>query len=281
MNTRLLVAADFVTLCEFLAPYRASSMFLLGNARAAGLDYRGAVYQGEYLGAFSEAGALCGLLVHYWNGNLMVQAPDHTTLHALLVRGKKDFSRHIAGVLGPDDQAVAVIDYYGLSATSFAINSAEALYELALEKVEFSSSPSDYQCVPAGAVRETLLLRWVRAYEIEALGAAGNAALDERVKARVDALRREDCWVLLYQGVPVSLCGINAKVEDSVQCGPVWTPPEERNKGYARMLVRLVLLHLKQLGIVTAYLFTKDPAAMRVYEAVGFKQVGTYRLALR
>ncbi|MDQ5941149.1 MAG: hypothetical protein QG632_875 [Candidatus Dependentiae bacterium] len=279
MQVRILVSADASALHQFLAPYCASSMFMLSNLAAAGIGYNGLVNQGEYLGAFDKDGLLCGVFVHYWNGNLMMQAPGAAALQQLIEQGKTYFKRSVVGVLGPDDQALFVIEHF-LKNESFTINSSEGLYELPLDTFSEVTSVPEYMLVEACEVPGDLLARWMRAYEIEALGSCNDDRLNDRVRARVEAMKKGNCWSLLFQGVPVSLCGLNACVGSSVQFGPVWTPPENRNKGYARVLLRFLLQELKKRGVIIAYLFTNAPAAIRVYEAVGFRKIGTYRLAI-
>ncbi|HAI29666.1 MAG TPA: N-acetyltransferase, partial [Thalassospira sp.] len=60
----------------------------------------------------------------------------------------------------------------------------------------------------------------------------------------------------------------------------VWTPPEERSNGYARILVAKTLLAVRARGVKRAILSTDSEAAAKAYEALGFKKVGRYRLAL-
>jgi predicted GNAT family acetyltransferase len=78
----------------------------------------------------------------------------------------------------------------------------------------------------------------------------------------------------------VALTGFNARITDMVQVGPVWTPPEYRNQGFARQLLFFTLAQEKSKGIKQAILFTDHPAAIKVYLAVGFEKIGNYRLAL-
>ena len=78
----------------------------------------------------------------------------------------------------------------------------------------------------------------------------------------------------------MSLVGFNSRLKDMLQVGPVWTPKEYRNKGFARKLITSALLKEKSNGIKKAVLFTDNPAAKKAYEAIGFKKIGIYRLAL-
>jgi predicted GNAT family acetyltransferase len=91
---------------------------------------------------------------------------------------------------------------------------------------------------------------------------------------------KKDCWVLFEDKVPVSLSGFNARLDDMVQVGPVWTPPEHRGKGFARLLLACILSQAKIKGIKKAILFTDNPVAIKVYRALGFHKIGEYRVAL-
>ena len=73
-EVRLLGPGDEAALEAFLRPRLDGSMFLLGNARRAGLVDRGRPLEGTYAAAF-EGGALVGVVGHFWNGNLLPQAP--------------------------------------------------------------------------------------------------------------------------------------------------------------------------------------------------------------
>ena len=71
---RVLEPGDEPALEAFLLPRMESSMFLLGNMRAAGLADGGQVLQGTYAAAF-EGDEIAGVVVHCWNANLILQAP--------------------------------------------------------------------------------------------------------------------------------------------------------------------------------------------------------------
>ena len=87
-------------------------------------------------------------------------------------------------------------------------------------------------------------------------------------------LEKNDNWVLLPNGTPVSLTAFNARLEDMVQVGPVWTPPEHRNKSFARLLLAYILCQEKSKGTKKAILFTDHPAAIKAYLSIGFKKIG-------
>jgi predicted GNAT family acetyltransferase len=78
----------------------------------------------------------------------------------------------------------------------------------------------------------------------------------------------------------VSLSSFNTSPPDSVQLGGIYTPPELRNRGFARAAVVGALLVARDRGASRAVLFAENPSAIRCYEGVGFRRVGEYGLVL-
>ena len=78
---RILKPGDEAALEAFLLPRVETSMFLIGNMRMAGLANRRAAYTGAYAAAFEEE-HIVGVVAHYWNDNLVLQAPVHLTFCA-------------------------------------------------------------------------------------------------------------------------------------------------------------------------------------------------------
>ncbi len=281
MNIRLLKSPDTKDLEEYLTPHKAECMFICSNLKAAGIDYKGAEFEGEYFGYFNTNDQLQGVIVHYWNGNIMMHARDHDVLENLISHLKKNISRPVAGILGPNIQAEHVINKLGLSGGKFGINSNEGLYEINLGALNEFNIPSNMKIISAQDVSKDILIKWMKSYDIEALGALDDEALEKQVQEHWNLrLQKNDAWVLLLDGTPVALSAFNARLSDMIQVGPVWTPPEYRNKGFARLLLAYTLHQEKLKGTKQAILFTDNPAAIKAYLAIGFKKIGNYRLAL-
>ena len=281
MTIRLLKSGDEAALEQFLAARRETSMFLRSNMRRAGLDYRGEAYDGEYFACFAGAGEITGVLAHYWNGNLMMQAPEEKTLRALTEYFRVQATRPVKGILGPDDQAGIVMDDLDLANHDYAIDRREALYTLDLDNLVAPQGLENAKMVAARKVAPAVLTDWFRAYEKEALGAEDGDELEARARERAArAATDTNLWALMVAGEPVSMSGFNAALDDIVQIGPVWTPPNYRNNNYARILLAETLSAAKARGVRDAILFTDHPAATRAYEAIGFERIGSYRLAL-
>lgn len=285
MNIRLLKNQDTKVLEEYLDPHKAECMFICSNLKAAGIEYKGADFDGEYFGYFDKHDdhleRLLGVIVHYWNGNVMMHAEGNDVLEKLILHFKKNISRPVAGILGPNIQAEHVIENLGLSERSFRINSNEGLYGINLEALNELTIPQHMNVVSTQDVPKSILIEWMKSYDIEALGALNNETLEKQAQEQWNLrLKKNNSWVLLLEGTPVALSAFNARLADMVQVGPVWTPPEYRNKGFARLLLSYTLHQEKLQGTKQAILFTDNPAAIKAYLAIGFKKIGNYRLAL-
>lgn len=272
---RRLVDEDAPELEALLARHVESSMFLRSNIRSTGLHHVDAPRHGEYWGSVDSSGAIRAVLAHYWNGNLMMQADAPAQIAPLLAAFRDQSTRRVAGVLGRDDLAARILVQLSFPKENFAVNRAEGLF--ALELADLIIPTTGGVVVSWREIDHDLLRDWIRRYDIEALGADDTLALNESTAREVSDTSLER-WVLIVGGVPVSLSGFNARLPDIVQIGPAWTPPEYRNRGYARALVARMLASAN--GVRKAVLFTNTPAAIRAYRAIGFRPIGLYRLAL-
>lgn len=265
---------------RFLARHADTSMFIRSNMRNAGLEYESRDYAGEYWGVY-ESSKLVGVIAQYWNGNVMMQVPQAQHLIDVTQILMKEHTRPIKGILGDAEQSDIVINLLGLKSSDFAVNETEGLFALDLNDLVFQPREGCSLISPAD-MDQKLLFDWMKAYDIEALGSQDNEALDKRIaEGIIGKWQIEHRRVLLDNGVPVSLVGCNAQVEYVNQIGPVWTPPEHRNKGYARLALAMFLKDEKAKGIERSILFTKDgSAAERAYLAIGYKRIGAFKLAL-
>lgn len=268
---------------NFLMKRAYSSMFLLNNIHQAGLEYTGQLFTGDYWAAFNEAGQILGVLGHFWDSGLMAQAPKQKVLQSLITHFTQNVKRPVAGVVGDSEQAAHILRKLNLQGQAFSINRTEGLYQLSLADMETSAVARNdrLKVIRSSEMEAALLFEWLKAYELEAFGGEASEVYDEYIKGRVEKMTKSDrAWALLDGETPVSLSGFNAVLPKIVQVGPVWTPPEYRNKGYARVLVALTLQAAKQRGVDQSVLFTDNPAAVKAYEAIGFRQNGNFHLAL-
>ena len=281
-ENRLLQPGDKAALEAFLLPRLETSMFLLGNMRTAGLADRGEHLQGTYVAAF-EGDQIVGVVAHYWNDNLIVQAP--VQIEALCRAAIEASGRRVGGVLGPAAQVQTAKEALGLSEDAVGLDQTEKLYSLSLVDLVVPEGlrkghlagrriqPCDIEQVTA----------WLVAFSLEALHEEDIPELRARVRAGVDRKQEQGLtWIVEDEGQPVSTSGFNTTTAKAVQIGGVYTPPELRSRGYGRAVVAASLLDAQAEGAERSILFTPvdNIPAQRAYEALGYRHIGDYRLLL-
>ncbi|MBM4222575.1 MAG: GNAT family N-acetyltransferase [Gammaproteobacteria bacterium] len=279
MYVRLLKNEDYDLCMRYLSPHQEYCMFMCSNLHAAGIEYSGESYSGEYFGVFSPD--LVGVVVHYWNGNIMMYCDSIIALNFILEHVRGLFSRPIGGILGPDEQVRVTLEKFELLSRDFRCNRCEGLYALNLESFTYPPLADNLKIVPAQLMDYHLLIEWMVDYQIEALGATRTATLRNEVEEQWKLrLEKKDSWILYSDDYPVAVSGFNARIPGLVQVGPVYTPPAYRNQKFARILLAETLKIEKEHHTKAAILFTDNPAAARAYLSLGFEQIGLYRLAI-
>ncbi len=282
-TVRPLTKIDALT--AFLKPYQNSSMFLLGNAEQAGLKDHGEPLQGTYLGAYQQE-RLVGVLAHYWNGNIILQAPKglKALLDSLLDSQPTHSPRDVHGIIGPGAQVKQALQYLRIPEARLRLNSLERLFHLPLHALKLPEALPDSDVRRFRPEEIELFTAWKVDYNKEALNAKEDEALWKacRTQARRQILEEKNYWVLTLKNQPVACSGFNTRTQSHVQIGGVWTPPELRGNGYARRVVAGSLHQAIAEGITDAVLFTgfENAPAIRAYEVLGFQEVGDYAIAL-
>jgi ribosomal protein S18 acetylase RimI-like enzyme len=88
-------------------------------------------------------------------------------------------------------------------------------------------------------------------------------------------------WIWLDGETILFKAEASAWTPHAVQLQQVWVDPEARGRGYAQRGLRdLVRLLLEQVPRVCLFVRADNPAAIRLYEAIGMQHVGKYRSVL-
>jgi ribosomal protein S18 acetylase RimI-like enzyme len=88
-------------------------------------------------------------------------------------------------------------------------------------------------------------------------------------------------WVWIEGGTILFKAEASAWTPDAVQLQQVWVDPDVRNQGYGQRGLRdLIRLLLERVPCVCLFVRADNPAAIRLYEAVGMERVNTYRSLL-
>ncbi|HTX02416.1 MAG TPA: GNAT family N-acetyltransferase [Candidatus Acidoferrales bacterium] len=266
----------------FLAQRLQSSFILVANLTADGFAYEGRPYQGIYVGAF-DGDELAGVAAHYWNDNLIFQAPRYAA--ELGAAALRESARPCAGLVGPWDQIALARTALGFQERPTRYDSKEILYGVELAHLRTPENLNSGSVTCRRAVPEDLPVLTSLALD-DTFETFGDAQTPERrIKIR-DALERDIAQGLLFildaGGSVVAKSSFHGIANGAVQIGGVYTPPALRGRGYARSVVAGSLLMAREAGESKAFLFTneKNVAARRAYEALGFRPIGDYGIIL-
>jgi GNAT superfamily N-acetyltransferase len=129
----------------------------------------------------------------------------------------------------------------------------------------------------AGDADRPLVLGWVRAFVREALG-GGDDEDGSRVERNVDAkLTSAEAGIGLWEvdGNAVSLAGFGGPTPNGIRIGPVYTPPEHRNRGYGTAVTAAVSQQLLERGHRFCFLYTDldNPTSNAIYRRIGYEPV--------
>lgn len=130
---------------------------------------------------------------------------------------------------------------------------------------------------PAGAARlaseedHDLLLTWLLAFEREAgtqTGQDQGRVIDSRLSYGGFTLWEVD-------DVPVSLAGVTRAANGMVRVGPVYTPPEQRGRGYGGAATSAVSQAALDADIAEVLLYTDlaNPTSNALYQRLGYRPV--------
>lgn len=266
---------DEAAILDFLEPYAATSMFLRSNLMSFGLDDMQNPTATHYL-LYEVDGKINGVMGRANGGYLMCQCPDVPAYvwdeFANWLKGHL-----IVGITGEVAQVHHALKALGLPEERFGLIRTEPLYHLPL--TELTDIEAEIRIPAADDVDQ--LTPWCRSYFVETGLEQDTPALDALSQKRAMSLvGNPDVRLLIEDGKPIAMAAINARAQQMVQVGGVFTPKENRGQGLAG---RLISAHLKSLtadGVTDAVLFAASEKAARAYEKIGFQLIGSYQLAL-
>jgi RimJ/RimL family protein N-acetyltransferase len=124
---------------------------------------------------------------------------------------------------------------------------------------------------PAADDDAELLSAWLDAFVAEAV--PHEPPIPDERKAAIAA--SGDCFLWEVEGRPVSTAAIVRETGKTAGISLVYTPPEERGRGYAGSVTAAVVEAAYARGKTAASLFTdlRNPVSNRCYEKIGFEPV--------
>jgi predicted GNAT family acetyltransferase len=121
-----------------------------------------------------------------------------------------------------------------------------------------------------------LLVRWVRAFNDEALAQSPEG--EDAVRKMVARALKYGNYFVWDHGGAVALAARSRPTRQGISIGPVYTPPEQRNRGYASALVAALSQRLLDEGkrFVTLFTDLANPTSNSIYQKIGFRPVSDF-----
>lgn len=261
--------ADIPALQERLRANMAGAMFPLGNLNQHGLDGDAPRAMRFWLCDDSAFGLSN-------EGMAMPITPEDADWAGLLpaLRGET-----FIGVIGATHAVHGLRAAAGLSDAPTTLDKDEPGFRLLLNDLVLPECTGLTLSPITDALYGTVCA-WRAAYDVETLGGAPDTA-PANAEAAIRSYRANDSHRVLMRGdVPVAMTGFNACVDQTVQIGGVYTPPDLRCQGLARRAVALHLHEARTRGMTEALLFAASEQAAKAYRAIGFIRNGGFTLML-
>jgi predicted GNAT family acetyltransferase len=176
----------------------------------------------------------------------------------------------LPGAAGPRDDVEAFATGY---ARRHGARAARAIRQHLSRLVEPVAPPRpEGRLRPAGEDEAELAARWFTDFCAEA-GTHGDPD-PLAASRRVIGTGRLLFWVAGDR--PVSMVAHRQTVAGVTRIGPVWTPPEHRNHGYAAAATAAVAGRLGAYGEVVLFADRANPTSTGIYERIGFRPVAEW-----
>ncbi|WP_206188504.1 GNAT family N-acetyltransferase [Parasedimentitalea denitrificans] len=261
---------------SFLMANLQSSMFLLSNLRDHGL-HDGTSDKGMTI--WLSEGAAPGVFAITNSGMILLQAPN---ADAAMWRRANDLIADrpvLAGCIGETRQVRAFLTSAGLNDLPTLINDDEPAFRLDLAELAMPQGQQG-ELVLLSAVPRDLIVKWRTEYHLEVMGAPEAKAATLAETDIASYIEKDSHRILLIDGQPVAMTGFNATLPSVVQIGGVYTPPDLRGRGYARLALALHLQEARAKGVTKSILFAASTAAVRAYMSLGYQRAGEFSLVI-
>lgn len=146
----------------------------------------------------------------------------------------------------------------------------QGLYRLNKVNETLDNSPGNWRFAEESDT--SLIEKWFNLFEIDT---GMPISLIEHVKKRVAMfLKEQEVFLWEDKGKIVSMMKKSRPTKNGVTVSFVFTPKEERRKGYARTLVAAVSRELlKEFNFCVLYTDLMNPTSNKIYREIGYKRI--------
>ncbi len=265
------------TVQDYLIQNEAENNLLLGilNNVISG-DYR---EREPYLALIEEKGELALIALctppHPALFSFQKPSPPDEILE-LILRDLMDFLEDdFVGISGPKKLAARLKDIW----EEMTGRKAEKHMAMRIYKLDVVFPPP----VSAGFIRplekkdRRLITDWLNGFYREAVQESPDPA---RARKQVELYLKADpklrgLMIWEKNGIQVSMAGYAGPTLNGIRVGVVYTPPEQRKRGFASAVTAGLSQHLLDMGFKFCFLFTDllNPTSNYIYQQIGYKPV--------
>ncbi|HEY6609441.1 MAG TPA: GNAT family N-acetyltransferase [Candidatus Limnocylindria bacterium] len=205
------------------------------------------------------------------NNQVLSMADDPEAVEALADALRDEA---LPGLLGPTDEAARFARRWS------AVTGASAYREMAerihrLERVVPPGRPASGAWRLVEPRDREVIARWIVDFQDEAVPGAPPTRDPLGVADRWVAGIGRTGYVWEVDAEVVSLAGAGGETPNGVRIGPVYTPPEQRSRGYATSLTAAATQDQLDRGRRFVFLFTDlaNPTSNKIYRSIGYEPV--------
>lgn len=231
-------------------------------------------YNEAYLAAVQIDGKVVGSAMMTLPHPLQLSIMKQDAIELLIAHIRRAYPR-IPGVGGPVNAASTFAhrwcDVTGQK-RKLTMGMSQRVYELTTVQPGRSVAGLARQATPQDA---NLLAKWFVAFHQEALDEVKSVdevmpTVERRISTPTSML-----YVWEVDGEPVSMCGVSGPTENGIRVNAVYTPPEQRGRGYASANVAAVSQMMLDSGRRYCFLYTDlaNPTSNSIYQKIGYRPV--------
>ena len=224
-----------------------------------------------YLAVVEDGGEVVAVALRTPPHNLVLSEIDRPGAIDPLVGDVCEAFASLPGVVGPKERAAEFASAWE-AATGATARLAIAQRVFRAESVE---PPRDVpgRMRPMEDRDRELAIRWAGEFVAEALSRPEPESSAEFVARR--QADPDGGLVFWEDGEPTSFAGFGGPTPNGIRIGPVYTPPEQRRRGYGTALTAALTQQLLAHGRRFCFLFTDlaNPTSNNIYQRIGYRPV--------
>lgn len=267
---------------DLLRRYQETSLFLLGNLKDLGSKMGEVIYSGNFKCLIKNE-RVVAVFVLAKIGNILLQTDRNQDYSDVILDTCLTEGIPIRGVIGEYTLATNLLEKLQQKFPSFqtSFHTKDILYQLYLKQVEVSN----FKDPSVRFLEESDFDAFNSLFSAfgEELGLDQGQTLEVKRQNFLNATNKQHWWGLFQNGELIAICAYNAHVEKMAQLGGIYTTPKMRKKGCSKRLLQQMIQDSIQVHHVEKLvLFTQEDnmPARRLYESLGFKQIGEFGLFL-